>query len=207
MYQNIKIKPEIMKKLIIILFVLNVSATFAQKEYVPDEIDYLAYNYKYLDSNFAIHIDSIEFNETVTEYKFIKERITKYQDSLGVVLMREFGDWDKMRLGKSRITYTWDRVGYHLWKNEDEIKKIAASNPKFLDYYKSHREKVVISSWHINEYESFAMWQIFTKKKTEFQSFSCVTILLLRFLLLSFNILPCISLLKYSRLILEFQIN
>lgn len=113
-----------MKKLIIILFILNVSATFAQKEYVPDEIDYLAYNYKYLDSNFAIHIDSIEFNETVTEYKFIKERITKYQDSLGVVLMREFGDWDKMRLGKSRITYTWDRVGYHLWKNEDEIKKI-----------------------------------------------------------------------------------
>lgn len=45
----------------------------------------------------------------------------------------------------------------------DEIKKIAVNNPKFLDYYKSHREKVVISSWHINEYESFAMWQIFTK--------------------------------------------
>lgn len=45
----------------------------------------------------------------------------------------------------------------------EEIKKIAANNPKFLDYYKSHRENVVISSWHINEYESFAMWQIFTK--------------------------------------------
>ena len=45
----------------------------------------------------------------------------------------------------------------------EEIKKIAANNPKFLNYYKSHREKVVISSWHINEYESFAMWQIFTK--------------------------------------------
>ncbi|WP_339889943.1 hypothetical protein [uncultured Flavobacterium sp.] len=45
----------------------------------------------------------------------------------------------------------------------EEIKKIAANNPKFLNYYKKHREKVVISSWHINEYESFAMWQIFTK--------------------------------------------
>lgn len=45
----------------------------------------------------------------------------------------------------------------------EEIKKIAANNPRFLDYYKQHREKVVISSWHINEYESFAMWQIFTK--------------------------------------------
>lgn len=45
----------------------------------------------------------------------------------------------------------------------EEIKKIAANNPTFLDYYKSHRERVVISSWHANEYESFAMWQVFTK--------------------------------------------
>lgn len=46
----------------------------------------------------------------------------------------------------------------------EEIRKISAGNSAFLDYYKSHREKVVISSWHINEYESFAMWQIFTQK-------------------------------------------
>jgi hypothetical protein len=45
----------------------------------------------------------------------------------------------------------------------EEIKKIAENNSKFLDYYKSHRESVVVSSWHTNEYESFAMWQIFTK--------------------------------------------
>ena len=45
----------------------------------------------------------------------------------------------------------------------DEIKKLSKDNPKFLEYYKSHREKVVVSSWHINEYESFAMWQIFTQ--------------------------------------------
>ncbi|MGX7666868.1 hypothetical protein [Flavobacterium pedocola] len=45
----------------------------------------------------------------------------------------------------------------------EEIRKISENNPKFLDYYKSHRENVVISSWHTNEYESFAMWQVFTK--------------------------------------------
>lgn len=45
----------------------------------------------------------------------------------------------------------------------EEIKKIAINNPKFLDFYKSHREQIAISSWHTNEYESFAMWQIFTK--------------------------------------------
>ena len=46
----------------------------------------------------------------------------------------------------------------------EEIRKLSVNNPDFLDYYKSHRENVVISSWHINEYESFAMWQIFTQK-------------------------------------------
>jgi hypothetical protein len=45
----------------------------------------------------------------------------------------------------------------------EEIKKLATNNPDFLNYYKIHREKVAISSWHINEYESFAMWQIFTQ--------------------------------------------
>lgn len=45
----------------------------------------------------------------------------------------------------------------------EEIKTISKNNPEFLDFYKSRREHVVISSWHTNEYESFAMWQIFTK--------------------------------------------
>jgi len=45
----------------------------------------------------------------------------------------------------------------------EEIKKLSIDNPDFLNYYKIHREKVAISSWHINEYESFAMWQIFTQ--------------------------------------------
>ncbi|HEY0046110.1 MAG TPA: hypothetical protein VGB44_05290 [Flavobacterium sp.] len=45
----------------------------------------------------------------------------------------------------------------------EEMKRLSVDNPKFLDYYKTHREKVVVSSWHINEYESFAMWQIFTQ--------------------------------------------
>ncbi|AWA31286.1 hypothetical protein HYN48_14945 [Flavobacterium magnum] len=46
----------------------------------------------------------------------------------------------------------------------EEIRKLSVDNPDFLDYYKIHRQQVVISSWHINEYESFAMWQIFTQK-------------------------------------------
>lgn len=45
----------------------------------------------------------------------------------------------------------------------EEIKKIAQDNPEFLDFYKSKRKNVTVSSWHINEYESYAMWQIFTQ--------------------------------------------
>lgn len=45
----------------------------------------------------------------------------------------------------------------------EEIKKLSINNPDFLQFYKTHRERVAISSWHINEYESFAMWQIFTQ--------------------------------------------
>src|SRR4029079_7671227 len=46
----------------------------------------------------------------------------------------------------------------------EEIQKLAMNNPDFLNFYKTQRKNVVISSWHINEYESFAMWQIFTQK-------------------------------------------
>lgn len=45
----------------------------------------------------------------------------------------------------------------------EELMKISGDNSEFLDKYKQHRKNVVISSWHINEYESYAMWQIFTK--------------------------------------------
>ncbi|HEX9980710.1 MAG TPA: hypothetical protein VGB50_09125 [Flavobacterium sp.] len=45
----------------------------------------------------------------------------------------------------------------------EELKRLSENKPEFLDYYKTHRERVVVSSWHINEYESYAMWQIFTK--------------------------------------------
>ena len=45
----------------------------------------------------------------------------------------------------------------------EEIRKISDDNPEFLDEYKTRRKNVVISSWHINEYESYAMWHIFTK--------------------------------------------
>lgn len=45
----------------------------------------------------------------------------------------------------------------------EEVKKLLEDNPKYLDAYKSKRKNIVISSWHANSYESYAMWQVFTK--------------------------------------------
>lgn len=45
----------------------------------------------------------------------------------------------------------------------EELKRIAENKPEFLKYYKKHRENVVVSSWHSNDHESYAMWQIFTQ--------------------------------------------
>jgi len=45
----------------------------------------------------------------------------------------------------------------------EELKRMSEDNPEFLKSYKKQRENVVVSSWHINEYESYAMWQIFTQ--------------------------------------------
>lgn len=44
-----------------------------------------------------------------------------------------------------------------------EIKKLLADNPEYLDAYKTKRKNIIISSWHANSYESYAMWQVFTK--------------------------------------------
>ncbi len=45
----------------------------------------------------------------------------------------------------------------------EEIKLLLADNPEYLDAYKNKRKNIVISSWHANPYESYAMWQVFTK--------------------------------------------
>jgi len=45
----------------------------------------------------------------------------------------------------------------------EELKRMSEHNPNFLKSYQKLRENVVVSSWHINEYESYAMWQIFTQ--------------------------------------------
>lgn len=89
------------------------------------KIDFLSYKYKYLDENFKINIPKEVYEKMLMDSRLIPERIKKYSDSLDVILKTEFNDDDATRIAKLRITYSWERVGLHIWKNKDEVIEIA----------------------------------------------------------------------------------
>jgi hypothetical protein len=97
-------------------------------------IDYFSHPYKYLDKNLKISITNNEFQNTIIKYNFFSDRIEKYNDSLNVVLMAEFNDWDHARFAKMRLTYSWLRLGYHLWLSENDTKKMAKKYGYTLPY-------------------------------------------------------------------------
>lgn len=89
-------------------------------------MDYLNYPYKYLDKDFKINISDKIFQESVVKNQFIASRVIgkKYTDSLSVVLMAEFGNWEQSRLAQFKISYGWERVGAHLLISAAEAKKL-----------------------------------------------------------------------------------
>ncbi|CAM3534191.1 hypothetical protein [Flavobacterium chungbukense] len=89
------------------------------------KIDFLSYDYKYLDQNFKIKIPKEIFEKTVTDYKFYPERIRNHKDSLGIVLMAEFKDSDASRIAGLRLNYEWKRVGYYTWMSESDVLALA----------------------------------------------------------------------------------
>lgn len=117
---------------IIIIFLLIFNTMFSQDNLNKfakidslSKIDFLSYNYKYLDKDFKFKISKKKFEKSIEKHKFYPERLRNYKDSLGVVLMAEFNDWDAARIAELKITYSWERVGYHLLKNKDEVIEIA----------------------------------------------------------------------------------
>jgi hypothetical protein len=116
---------------ITIFFLIVLGFAFGQESDLETKIkkigviDYFNYNYKYLDENFKINISSKDFQKAINKYEFFPNLIKTYNDSLGIVLMLEFNDWDHARMAKMRLTYTWLRLSYHLWISENETKQMA----------------------------------------------------------------------------------
>ncbi len=91
------------------------------------KMDFFKKNFKYLDSDFKINIDSITFNAAVRKYKFYTERIKNYEDSLTIVLTYELRSNHGSRIAANRITYKWKKIGYYLWLSENEAKELGLS--------------------------------------------------------------------------------
>ena len=113
----------------IVYILCVVSSIKSQKNVLsnPPEIDYLSYKYKYLDKNYNIHINSNDFNRAVEKYQFYPNKIHTYNDSLGVIMMLEFDDWQKCNVATNIVGYSWVRLSYHLWLTVAESKKFAKS--------------------------------------------------------------------------------
>ena len=92
-----------------------------------ESVDYLSYKFKHIDSNYKIHIESASFDSAVVKYNFYKNRITKYQDSIAVVVMAELNDWQACNSAKVQLGFSWLRVSYYCWMTIDEVKALSKS--------------------------------------------------------------------------------
>lgn len=111
--------------LLSILFFMSIHFVFSQNVDVAKlNYDYLSHDYNHLDNEFRINISSVKFDSLVVMYKFYPERIKTCRDSLSVVLMGEFNDWDKARIAKNRIVFSYLRLSYYLWTTKAEAKKL-----------------------------------------------------------------------------------
>lgn len=97
---------------------------FQLKSQTDTIVDYLNYKFQHIDSNYKIHIDSETFDSTIVKYQFFKERITRYQDSIGVVVMLELNDWKACNAAKVQFGFSWLRASYYCWLSVDEVKEL-----------------------------------------------------------------------------------
>ncbi len=139
----------------------NLEAHYAKCDSIIKHTDFFTINYKYLDSDYNIIIDSETFEKAMKIYGFYPDRIKDHSDSLAIVLMAEFKDWDMDRIAKLKIGYTWLRLSYHTWQSEKEAKVFAMSfgithpykmkeflidenntNPQIIAFFKDLKSKV-----------------------------------------------------------------
>ncbi|NOU58670.1 hypothetical protein [Marinifilum caeruleilacunae] len=132
----------------LLLISLTISAQ-QQPRKIPQEYldyDYLTHEYEHLNKDYKINIPSAKFDSIVTKFRFIPERIDSWKDSLGVVLVGEFGNWDQGRIASNRITYSHLKSSYYLWITPEEAKQMAEKRGfkhpyRFYEYFRFHKDK------------------------------------------------------------------
>ncbi|PXY02782.1 hypothetical protein DF185_01430 [Marinifilum breve] len=123
--------------------------SIAQSREIPQpykDYDYLSHKYEHLDENFKIHIESVKFDSIMTKYQYAPQRVDSWRDSLSVVLMGEFGNWDQQRIACNRISYSNLKTSYYLWITPEEVKQMAEKRGfkhpyRFYEYFRYHENK------------------------------------------------------------------
>lgn len=92
-----------------------------------DQVDYISYKFRYIDSNHKIHIESAPFDSAVVKYKFHKEKISKYKDSIAVIAMLELNDWQACNSAIVQLGFTWLRAAYYCWMTVDDVRNLSYS--------------------------------------------------------------------------------
>ncbi|MBN2597441.1 MAG: hypothetical protein JXR82_11710 [Marinifilaceae bacterium] len=124
-------------RLFFIVIVVLISSCGLSAQKVSNEIltyDYLKHNYEFLDEDYSINIASDKFKSLMKKYKFHEERINCWKDSIAVITIGEFGDWQKSRIAHSQITLSFLRVSYYLWISETETFDLAKKYHKTMPY-------------------------------------------------------------------------
>lgn len=116
----------IINRCVFVLFFFTILTFGQESKGLEDALrfDYFNYNYKFLDKNYKIKISKNVYNQTINKYKYFPEKIKTYGDSLSVVLMAEFNDWDKARVGQNRIAFSFLRLSYYFWITEKEAEQL-----------------------------------------------------------------------------------
>lgn len=88
-----------------------------------NKLNFLDIKYQYLDKNFKIRISHLDFSSINVDNRIT----TNYKDSLMVVLKHELKNDNAAGKAFHRILYKWEKVGFYIWKTEEQAKALGNS--------------------------------------------------------------------------------
>lgn len=115
-------------------------------------VDYLNYDYQFLDEDYNMLVSTQEFSALLQKDNLPEQAVVTYSDSLSLVLAAEFQTYSEVREAMYVLQFTWKRVGYHLWMSASEAEVFAVAlgqdrHPYLLMSYiynEEHQEKDIL---------------------------------------------------------------
>ena len=128
-------KNYIYKSILLPIAILFATNTIAQTPFAVDQvkganlknIDWLSLNYRYIDKDYNVVIDSATYQKALVTFQLPAAQMKTYTDSVAVAMMLEFNDWNTANKAISKVGYTWIKQSYYMWMTPAETKKLAAS--------------------------------------------------------------------------------